>query len=255
MKNLFRFEFHKLFRQKSFYVCSAIMVAFTILTVILMQMVVKNTPELVESGLLTTPTTVWDIVLSMLNSANFFLISVIFVAIYVCDDFSNGAIKNVYSHGYSKTKVFFSKLLVVLSGVMIMYVANIILSLVIGLICFSTAAAPANLAGLLFGQIFLVVSYTILAFSISICLKKLGPSIAFIILGPIAVSLVFSLIDTALNLETIKLVDYWLDSFNTSLGVASTSATRIVECIIGSIIYGGAFLYAGWSVNKKLENY
>ncbi|MBR4270124.1 MAG: ABC transporter permease [Clostridia bacterium] len=253
MKNLLKFEFHKLFRQKSFYVCAGIMAAFSILSIILIELVVKTTPDM--SNLIDTPRSVWDIMLGTLNNANFVLIAGIFVAIFVCDDFSSGTIKNIYSRGFSKTKVFFAKLIVALTAVLIMYFANLIISIIMGLILFGTHLFHAKYIGLLFAQLALIIGYSTFAFSVSMIFKKIGPVIAITILVPMVIGLFLSLFDVALGLESLKAADFWLEGMAARLSTVATLPLQIILSAIGSLIYAAIFAVIGWYSNKKLENY
>lgn len=106
MKNLLKFEFHKLFKQKSFYICTIIMLVLSFFSILLNKSLANN-PELnmampmVMSSLLTA-----------VNSSNFTMICGIFIALFVCTDYDQQTIKNVYSRGFSRSKVYFAKYIV-----------------------------------------------------------------------------------------------------------------------------------------------
>ena len=116
MRNILKFEFHKLFRQKSFYICSAIMVVFSVLGIMITKSLAENNPELITGNLSGL-----SALLSAITSANFVMISGIFIALFVCTDHDNQTIKNIYSRGFSKTKVYISKLIVCLCAVIVMF--------------------------------------------------------------------------------------------------------------------------------------
>ena len=254
MKNLLKFEFHKLFRQKSFYICAAVMIGFSILSIILTHLLAKTAPQdLVD--MINAPRSLWDVLIATLGGANFTLISGIFIAIFVCEDFSNGAIKNIYSRDFSKTKVFFAKLIVVLCAVLLMFFANLIVSAIIGLILFGVDLYHPKYIGLLFSQLALIVGYSAFTFAISIIFKKMGPAIAISILVPLGISLIFSLLDVAFGLETLLVADFWLDGIATRLSTVATSPLQIGLSALGCIIYACIFIAVSWFINKKLENY
>ena len=249
MKNILKFEFHKLFRQKSFYICSVIMIIFSILGILITKSLVENNPEQFTgtlSGL--------NSILTAITSANFVMISGIFIAIFVCTDYDNQTIKNIYSRGFSKTKVYVSKLIVCLCSVIIMFAITLGVSYIYGASTFGNELGNGNYLALILGQIPLVIAYSTFVFAISSIFRKVGTSIALAILGPSLINTVLNLLDSMLKSDKFKLSSYWLDSFTTDLTALTTSTTRIIVCVVCSIIYAVSFVVLGLYLSKKHEN-
>ena len=104
MKNLLKLEFRKLKTRKSFYICIAVMVGmFAISTFTINGLINPDFSEdLGLSGI--------NSLIGALSSSSFTMISGIFVALFVCEDYTSQTVKNIYAKGYSRTKVYLSKL-------------------------------------------------------------------------------------------------------------------------------------------------
>ena len=249
MRNILKFEFHKLFRQKSFYICSAIMVVFSVLGIMITKSLAENNPELITGNLSGL-----DSLLTAITSANFFMISGIFVALMVCNDYDNQTIKNIYSRGFSKVKVYFAKLIVSMCAVVVMFALTLGVSYISGNSAFGNNVAEGNYVGLLLGQIVLVLAYSTFVFAISSIFRKVGTSIALAILGPSLINTVLSLLDSMLKTDKFKLSSYWLDSFTTDLTALTTSTTRLIICAVICAVYTVIFISVGLYFSKKQEN-
>lgn len=249
MKNILKFEFHKLFRQKSFYICSAIMVVFAVLGIMITKSIAENNPEMITGNLSGLSS-----ILTAITSANFIMISGIFIALFVCTDYDNQTIKNIYSRGFSKAKVYISKLIVCLCAVVVMFVITLGVSYAYGNSAFGTNADAGNYLGLFLGQIVLVLAYSAFVFAISSIFRKIGVSIALAILGPSLINTVLNLLDSMLKTDKIKLSSYWLDNFTNDLTTLATSTERIIVCAILCAVYAVIFISVGLYLSKKQEN-
>ncbi len=254
MNNILRFEFHKLFKQKSFFICTGVMFAFTFLAIVILEVLVKNAPVNM-AGLITTPQSCWDVLLTTIDNSNFILISSIFIAIFICEDFSNGAIKNIYSRGITKTQVFISKLIVVVTAALIMFALNLVFSLLVGLIFYGGNSFDVKYLWLILSQIPLVLASTTFAFAVSFISKKMGPSIAISILGLMIISLFFSLADAALAFDNFKISELWIEGMMTKLGSITSTASEILTSIACCVIYTTTFIVLSFCINKTQENY
>ena len=110
MRKLLRFEFRKLFRQKSFYSCNILLLIFIFLSAVISKVVVDNAEELT----VPLPTT-FEMVRSALQGGNVILILGVFTALFVCSDYTDGTMKNIYDKGYGRTNVYFSELIAVIT--------------------------------------------------------------------------------------------------------------------------------------------
>ena len=90
-----KFEMHKLKKQKSFYICTLIMVALLFLSAITTKALVNGSPEYAAqfkgSGI--------DSMIGALGNCSFLLIAGIFTALTVCEDYEQQTVKNIFSRG------------------------------------------------------------------------------------------------------------------------------------------------------------
>lgn len=125
MINLMRGELYKLFKSKCFYVCSIVLVSFVLLMYgmfSLVDMVDKEEAAMAGNvGITVSVETnmpeelpIWeqmgviDLVQMMFSSMGSLLIA-IFASVFVCSEYTCGAIKNIVGKGYGRGTVFLSK--------------------------------------------------------------------------------------------------------------------------------------------------
>ncbi len=96
MNNLMKFEFRKLFKQKSFYICTAVMLGMSFIGLLLNKALASN-PDF--NIVLPTASSA---LLSAVSSSSFTMVCGIFIALFVCTDYDQQTIKNVYSRGFSR---------------------------------------------------------------------------------------------------------------------------------------------------------
>ena len=248
MKNLLRFEFHKLFRAKSFYICTAVIFLMSFLTILVNKLFLSSTEmaSLMPDAMQT--------MLSAVSSSNFTMIAGIFIAIFACYDYEQQTIKNIYSHGFSKNKVYFAKLIICSIAIIIMFALTLLFNYLLGLTMLNGATKDGNYLGLFLGQLIYVVAYCSFVFAISLIVKKVGISIAFAILGPSLITLLITLIDSLLKLKDFKISSYWFGKFIEDLTNLATTANRLWTVIGLSLIYALIFILGGYLINKKQEN-
>lgn len=243
MINLLKFEFHKLFRQKSFYICTAVMVAMSFIGILISKVLAEDATQISGAYFL----------LGAISNADFTIICGIFIALFTCTDYSWQTIKNVYSRGYSRSFVYFAKFIVCIAATCAMFVVTILFNYAAGSIFFHGTAESGNYAGLLAGQLLFCIAYTSFVFAVSLSTKKSGLSIAIAILGPLVVELLLTFADSLIKSKTFKIADYWFNSFAYDLTDLAISGTRLWVCIALSIAYGAAFIAAGYLINRKQD--
>ncbi len=248
MRNLLKFEFHKLFKAKSFYICTVIVFLMSFLTVLLNKLVLSSTEmaNLMPDAMQT--------MLSAVSSSNFTMISGVFIAIFACYDYEQQTIKNIYSHGFSRNKVYFAKFITCSVATIIMFALTLAFNYLIGLIMLNGATKDGNYLGLILGQIIYVITYGAFVFAISLIIKKIGISIAFAILGPSLITLLITLIDSLLKLKDFKISSYWLGKFVEDLTALTTTTNRLWTVIGLTLVYALIFILGGYFINRKQEN-
>ena len=98
MSKLLHFEWRKLWRQKSLYICFG----FGLLIIFLSVLSLKSFDIL---------DTAMNMVYLALNNG-FTVFLGIFIALFICQDYNQQTIKNIYARGYGRNAVFFSKYLI-----------------------------------------------------------------------------------------------------------------------------------------------
>ena len=88
MKALLKFEYRKLFRQKSFYVCGVLLTAFVFFSAAVSRLAADNAQEIA----VPLPTAI-GMLRTALQGANATLIVGIFAALFVCGDHADGTLK------------------------------------------------------------------------------------------------------------------------------------------------------------------
>lgn len=228
--NLLRAEFYKLSKSKAFYVCLLVAICISIISVII---VPKN-----EAVITAANTNVhqsrnamigWMLpndakklkglwfMSSCLGTGDILpIIVAIMISIFITKEFQSRAINNIVSKGFSKNKVYFSKLISVslctifILGVY-MAVAAILASAWLGFGEFNIYIFGEIIRMLLL-QILLHVSIASIFTMIAMIVRKSGPAIAINICINLFVSLFYQLIVIFLN-NNITVGQYWI-SYN-----------------------------------------
>ena len=182
------------------------------------------------------------------------LIIGIFTAIFVTEDFSCGTIKNIYARGYSRNVVYLSKYIVSTISALIFLGTSLLTCVLISSALFNGPAAynTTHLNSILL-QMLLIIAYNSLFFVISIIIGKLGSSIAFIIVGPSMISLMLTLVDSFLNMNNIKLNDFWLENCLSSIQTANCSNSTVIGAFTVSIIVIVISLIVGIKLHNNKE--
>lgn len=236
MLKLLKFEFHKLIRQKSTYICILIPFIFLFLGILINKLIYMNDNAQI-------PTTI-NILKTSLATTNLTLILAIFIAINVTEDYTEQTIKNIYGKGYSRESVYLTKYIIIILYTLINVIIIYLSSLLIGNIFFELGNID-NLIINLISQAIIILAYSSLSYLIAVSFKKTSPAIACSILIPLIISLLFNTIDSVLKPENIKLANYWLDSFLTNINNSN------ISIITMAIIYTFIFFVSGLIINKK----
>lgn len=251
MKNLLAFEFRKLFRSKSFYIILAVLTA-NILLVQLLQYSWANTPE---------PWTAAPTAFSLLKSAGspelvpLSLYAGIFIALFVLEDYTCGAIKTVYGKGYSRGAVFTAKFFVAELAALLFFALSCGLNFGLGMLFFQKGTAPARLAVTLLVQLAVFLAYGAIYFWFTALLKKAGGTIAAIVFVPSVFQLLVSLANSWIQKthKNVDLVKYTLSDTLTKLTATDPSAKTLIFCLIVALCYGVIFTLLSYLAHHKRE--
>ena len=257
MKNLVSFELSKVKKQKSLYICLAIMAALLFLSVFTMyvaaDVLASGAPvegkEEIPAMLLD-----YDMITSLLqapSNANFTILIGIVIIIFVTSDFTQGTIKTVVARGSSRSKIYFAKLIV--AGVMSVgaYLICLVLGLVFGIAFFGFEMPDTSRwLGVLAVQFVAALAIAAFSYLVAVTFRKTSTAILLIIFLPIGLSLVLGIIDIVAD---TTLSDYWISTVFENLSVATVSVKRIVVSLITSVCYLMAFVGMGYISTKKYD--
>lgn len=256
MKRLFLFELQKLKKQKSLYICSAVIVAMLLLTV-LADYIMYCTFGIDTSG--GEPTAVTSM-LKAISASDFTLIASIFIVIYVCADYSQKTIKNMYSRGFSRTEVFFVKYIICVAYIIIMYAVSLLFTLAVGSAFFGFKTVEGHVFWSLFGQLLVCIAYVSFVFAICNMVKSMGISLAIVIAAPMALAATMTVIDFVIilrsetfNEDALMVSGFWLDGMLSTLSSATANTVKTVLSNVLPVVYGAGFVTLGYLINRKTE--
>lgn len=252
MCNMFKltvFEFRKLLQSKSLYICSgllAVLSAFSIYTTKLMQ----DGVDVADPTLCGLNNLMEALPTSMITT---FL--GIFIALFVCEDYTSGTIRNVLTRGFSRFSVYLSKYFAVLAATVLMSVICCAACFIAGTIIWGAgdAAFGSEQVKILLCQLVVIVAYASLFFALSSILQKTGGAIALCIVLPMVLTVVLKLADTALAEREIELSHYWLSKLIKGIGSITVEKDALKDALLYSAIYIPVSLAAGWLATMKRE--
>jgi ABC-type transport system involved in multi-copper enzyme maturation permease subunit len=249
MGSLIRFEFDKLFRTKSFYICTAVALSVLVLGAL-------ATNLLAGSMYSESPYGGWYYAANAVEGANLNLLLGIFTALFICEDNAQNTLKNIIARGFSRTAICTAKYLVSLCAAVIMFCAATLCGFVTGSVLWQVGEVEQH-PRMIVMQLLVFCAYHALFFAVSEMLTKPGGSIAVNIMLPSVISLTLLLCDTLmrtlLGIKEFKLSDYWLTSFSNTASFSNPETGELVTAIVGSVIYTALFYFIGVLFARRKE--
>lgn len=250
MKNLLKLEFRKMRKQKSFYICTAVMLGLLFLSVLTANALANGSPAL--AGQFTASG--MDSMMNAVNNSSFLMIAGIFIALFVCDDYEQQTIKNIYARGYSRKQVYLSKLLSVWIGTTVMFVIVLLCAFVLGSAYFGTGSLrDPRFISVLAVQYIACMANMGLCFLVSSLLRKNGSSIAATIIAPMMVNMLLGMLDSFMKFQDFSTTSLWLSSFVGDLSTLAVTGERLMVCLVASLIYIPVFAAVGVCFHRKIE--
>lgn len=248
MLKLLRFELHKLIRQKSFYICLAVLILMIVFSAYTTQLSLADTdiadPTL--NGL--------DYMMSAVSGSVLTMILGVFIPLFVCEDYVSGTIRNIVTRGYTRLSIFTAKLIVVLLASVFMGAACMAAAYGLGTAFWGAGAEfGSEQVKILLCQLAVVAATAALFYAISTLLQKTGGSIAVCLVLPIAAAIILALIDTALAEHELDLASYWIDRVGRTLAFATVEADVIKKSLIISLCYFAVSTLGSWFAVMKRE--
>ena len=223
MNRLNKFNIHNMFKQKSFYICTIILLALASLGIIANVV----TANFITHKAISINSN--DTVIIFLSPSSFDLFVAIFIALFYTLDVSNGTMKNIIARGFSRKQVFASKFFTIMFGVTIMFIASFIFAYIV---TFIAGGKIVMLNGNVLGKIGIcyinllgIASlYTLIS---SIVSKPSGALVACILTNFLAPTLLLT-IDTLLKLKTnIGISKLWIVNASNNKGIMA-----IIICVV-----------------------
>lgn len=247
MNSLLKFEFRKLFRQKSLYICSALLVGFIGASLYLTHLTYSGSYLFISE-----PVTVISSMYEALDTPPLTLFLGIFIALFVREDIMDGTLKTIYGKGYSRTQVYFAKLVSSSAAAVFFCLVCWIGTFIISSVFFQWGSGSgAALFAQLLAQLVAVFAYAAFFLVIVLAFGKTGSAIGGTIIAPLILQIFFLL--AAMLAENYEILEYWLGYVLSSLSYPGFTAKLIVTKTLIALVYAVFFTTTGLLVNRKQE--
>mgnify|MGYP004577683821 FL=1 len=253
LSKILAFEMRKAFHSKRFFLWTILSVALSCVYLLLTYvMYIADTGELhnafVENGVLS--------VMKFFSTSPVCFCIAMFICDFICDDFSSGILKNVFSKGYNRKTVFTGKL--VSSGIIavVMSVLSSIAVFLLSTVLFNDMGTfePINILQ------YIILTLGIVAFAnlftmLCALFKKSAPAIALSILALILLPIGISMAESNLHLDKLPFdISYiWLGSVIEKLAVGTPSTSVIIPGVISILAYIVVIYFITIVSVKKIE--
>jgi len=249
MSALLKFEFRKLKTKKSLYICASLMLLMLVLTAI-----VKFVAHDLVISLDGDPLySLQKAAASSILDSSFTLFVGIFVVLFVCEDYSQKTVKNIYAKGYSRGQLFFAKLITSVLVITSLFIIVELLAFLLGYAFYGWEQEfNSKIFAILGVQYVSTIAELSLGFAIAVAIRKTGGAIAAYILAPTVIELVLLLINNLCRFKDFSLLNYWLTAF-IDLYSLEVSVQRLWECLILALVYMLVFLFIGYLSHRKQD--
>ena len=183
MGKLLKADLYRLFKTKSYYILN-----ITILGLILLNLIIAKRQDIVDETDLLSEFTGIEVSAGVVTGGNVAIYMSIFVAIFVAHEFTHGTMKNVVSKGYSRIKIYLSKLIAVSVATTLMFLAILIFTTIVGTVVTGEFGEITGTYALEFLRMLAIVTLLYLAFSslylmIVMIVRSSGGAIAINLIG------------------------------------------------------------------------
>ena len=193
MNRIIKVYLKNIFTQKAFYVCLGINCLVILIGFITTFFVKSDVVHTAGSEIVSVLTSGIDIIIT------------VFITLFVCSDYTDGAAKNYISRGYTRRQILTSKFIVSLIAVGVFYLAEAFLAFVLyaknGL-----GFEPGSLLQVL-GSFAAATATTGLYVVLANTIEKLGTAMMINIILPTTIGIVFPLLSKLVNFDISK---YWV---------------------------------------------
>ncbi|MCI6184273.1 MAG: ABC transporter permease [Clostridiales bacterium] len=234
MGKLLHFEFHKLIRQKSFYICLAVAVAMLFISTYTTYLMQKDAVDVSQMGI-----DGMSVMIGAVSGGTLSMVIGVFVPLFVCEDYVSGTIRNIVTRGYTRLGIFLAKLIAVLFASAIMTIVCMAAGYLVGVLFCAPGEQPfdAYTVKILLCQLAVMLAEASLFYAISTVLQKTGGAIAICLVLPMVLTIVLALADTALAEKEIQLSGYWLERINGTLAVFDVKSEDMKKALLTALSY------------------
>ena len=234
MGKLLHFEFHKLIRQKSFYICLAVAVAMLFISTYTTYLMQKDAVDVSQMGI-----DGMSVMIGAVSGGTLSMVIGVFVPLFVCEDYVSGTIRNIVTRGYTRLGIFSTKLIAVLFASAIMTIVCMAAGYLVGVLFCAPGEQPfdAYTVKILLCQLAVMLAEASLFYAISTVLQKTGGAIAICLVLPMVLTIVLALADTALAEKEIQLSGYWLERINGTLAVFDVKSEDMKKALLTALSY------------------
>lgn len=234
MGKLLHFEFHKLIRQKSFYICLAVAVAMLFISTYTTYLMQKDAVDVSQMGI-----DGMSVMIGAVSGGTLSMVIGVFVPLFVCEDYVSGTIRNIVTRGYTRLGIFSAKLISVLFASAIMTIVCMAAGYLVGVLFCAPGEQPfdAYTVKILLCQLAVMLAEASLFYAISTVLQKTGGAIAICLVLPMVLTIVLALADTALAEKEIQLSGYWLERINGTLAVFDVKSEDMKKALLTALSY------------------
>ena len=259
MAALLKFELRKLFQNKALYICLGITLFLLIINTITAKVMDDILAEemaaaYAEMGMnYESSFSALSLLKGTFNN-NTAIVEGIVVALIVCEDFTGDIIKNIYSKGYTRTQVYFSKMISSFIGFFGIYLIGTIVSFLLGVILSGKLGTVGeNFALSIVCIVLIVLAYFSIYYALSIIFKKTAPAIILSILGPTLVYILLVLIDAFIKDGKFSISDYWITGLMTNLALVDVEKNFIIAGFIIPICLIAGFTCLSFFLNERKD--
>jgi len=222
MSRIIKVYLKNVFNQRGFYICLVVTVAINLVIPFIMGL-------FIESG---ANTTISNEIVTLLSSG-IGIIETIFITIFVCSDFSEGATKNFIARGYTRRQILTSKFFVSLIATLVFLLANIL-----GIFVFygkNGIGFNSSIIIYIIGALAALVANVGLYVVISNTVEKLGIAIAINLILPNVLDLLFPIINMVTK-SNINFSNFWISRL---IGLMSKTPTvnEMLSVVALSFVY------------------
>ncbi|MBO2517066.1 MAG: hypothetical protein CW338_07345 [Clostridiales bacterium] len=226
MNKLLRFERRKLFSRISLYVLLGVALLMVLFNILLPNVLtglfedMNNADDFLRTFGLSVNCTADIFIVKALNAGEVATILAVLIALIFTSDYFNHTVKNILARGYSRTQVFFSKLIVCEAVAVSMSILCMLFAWLMGTVLYEPSGMTfVQLLPVLGAQLIVTVALCAFFVFLSVLTKSVGGALAIGIVTVSFLPMLTQVIDLLLEDKDIalRLTDYNLFAFLSNL--------------------------------------